>query len=350
MAARKKNAARANGPHSAPHTPPSSRPAPSPAPPPDGPATAVWTALTASPGATADQIATAAGTSRAIAGRELASLETSGLATRTPRARNGRTSSPATWQPTPQAASLAPGTPPADQAPPASPGGAASPAPAAGDGDLPTPSGDTPDQGGGSTPGQDATTDAGAGETAFAPADTGAPSSVDGDTAPEAGIPDGPAVGPGAGTAPAPAGGEPQTTPAGEAAVLLRELASAATQAAGVADGADTGAALAAVDAICATAAQGRRLLKAAASGRRPRGTSPAARPGQLRDHVHAHLTAHPGAGFTPHQIGRVLGRSSGAVANALDRLTAFGQAELTSEKPRRYQATPATVAAAGTT
>jgi hypothetical protein len=311
----------------------------------------VWAALTASPGATAGQIATAAGTSRAIAARELAALETSGLAIRTPGARNGRTSSPATWQPNPQAASPAPGTPTADEAPPANAGGAACPAPAAGDGDLPGPSGDIPDEGGGSTPGDDATTDAGAGETASAPADTGAPSSADGDAAPEASIPDGPAAaGPGAGdTAPAPADGEPQPTPASEAAVLLRELASAATQAAGVADGGDTGAALAAVDAICATAAQGRRLLKAAASGRRPRGTSPAARPGQLRDLVHAHLTAHPGADFTPHQIGRVLGRSSGAVANALDRLTALGQAGLTSEKPRRYQATPTAPAAAGT-
>ena len=69
--------------------------------------------------------------------------------------------------------------------------------------------------------------------------------------------------------------------------MLLREVASAATQAAEVLDGGDTAAALAAMDAICATAAQSRRLLKAAASGRKPRGTtSPAARPGQLRDLV----------------------------------------------------------------
>jgi hypothetical protein len=289
----------------------------------------VWAALTASPGATAGQIATAAGTSRAIAGRELAALETSGLAARTPGARNGRASSPATWQPTPQAASPAPGTPPADEAPPANAGGAACPAPAAGDGDLPAPRGDTPDEGGGSTPGEDATTDAGAGETASAPADTGAPSSADGDAAPEASIPDGPAAaGPGAGdTAPVPAGGEPQPAAAGEAAVLLRELASAATRAGEALDGGDTAAALAVMDAICAGAAQSRRLLKAAVTGRKPRGTGTSARPGQLRDLVAAHLAANPGAEFTPHAIGRVLGRSSGAVANALDRLTALRQA-----------------------
>ena len=135
--------------------------------------------------------------------------------------------------------------------------------------------------------------------------------------------------------------------------MLLREVASAAAQAAEMLDGGDTAAALAAMDTICATAAQSRRLLKAAASGRKPRGTtSPAARPGQLRDLVAAHLAGHPDTDFTPHAIGRVLGRSSGAVANALDRLTALGQAQLTSDKPRRYrhQATAATPAAAGTT
>jgi hypothetical protein len=100
-------------------------------------------------------------------------------------------------------------------------------------------------------------------------------------------------------------------------------------------------------------AAQSRRLLKAAASGRKPRGTtSPAARPGQLRDLVQAHLAANPDADVTPHAIGRVLSRSSGAVANALDRLTALGQAQLTSDKPRRYrhQAPASTPAPAGAT
>jgi hypothetical protein len=33
-----------------------------------------------------------------------------------------------------------------------------------------------------------------------------------------------------------------------------------------------------------------------------------------------------------------VLGRSSGAVANALERLTALGQAQLTSEAPWRHR------------
>ena len=81
--------------------------------------------------------------------------------------------------------------------------------------------------------------------------------------------------------------------------MLLREVASAAAQAAEVLDGGDAAAALAAMEAICATAAQGRRLLKATVSGRKLRGTtSPAARPGQLRDLVQAHLAAHPGTEF----------------------------------------------------
>jgi hypothetical protein len=69
------------------------------------------------------------------------------------------------------------------------------------------------------------------------------------------------------------------------------------------------------MDAAGADVGQTRRLLKAAASGRRPRGTtSPAARPGQRRDLVAAHLAANPDGEFSPHATGRVLGRSSGAV------------------------------------
>ncbi|WP_433435370.1 MarR family transcriptional regulator [Nonomuraea sp. CA-141351] len=60
-------------------------------------------------------------------------------------------------------------------------------------------------------------------------------------------------------------------------------------------------------------------------------------RPGALRDRVHAHLTEHPGKEFTPYEIGRVLDASSGAVANALDRLVSLGQVALTCERPRRF-------------
>jgi hypothetical protein len=322
MAARKKNTARASGAHSATHTAASPPPAPIPAPPADGPAAAVWAALTAAPGATAAHIAAATGTTRIAAGRELAALETSGLATRTPGARNGRTTAPATWQPATQAASAtAPASP--GQAPPAGtagPGG--SPAAAVSDASLPA--GTAPDETGGSPPDTDDGASTG----------TGVPGPDE--------------------TAPAPADGEPQPAPAGEAAELLREVAGKAAAAGAALDGGDTAAALAGMDAICAAATQARRLLKAAATGRRPRGAAgPAARPGQLRDLVQAHLAAHPDAEFTPHAIGRVLARSSGAVANALDRLTALGHAQLTSDRPRRYRhqaATAPTPATAGTT
>jgi hypothetical protein len=181
--------------------------------------------------------------------------------------------------------------------------------------------------------------DGSAGETAPAPADSGTPGPAAATGAPAGSAP-ADSTGAGETAAPAPAGGEPQPAAAREAAALLRELASAATGAGDALDGGNTAAALAAMDAICASAAHSRRLVKAAAAGRKPRGTGTPGRPGQLRDLVGAHLLAHPGTDFTPHQIGRVLDRSSGAVANALDRLTALGQAQLTSEKPRRYQAT----------
>jgi len=360
MAARRKNAAQACGPHSAPHTPPAPPPAPSAGPPADGPAAAVRAALTAAPGAAAAQIAAAAGTSRIVAGRELAALEASGLATRTPGARTGRATAPATWQPAPPPPSPAPAaTAGADEAPPASPvadTATASPAPAAGDGDLPAPdsapgepAGDQPDAG---TAGSAPAGDGSAGETAPAPAGRGTPGEAAGTGAPDAGPPADsvPADSAGETAAPAPAGGEPQPAAAGEAAALLRELASAATGAGDALDRGDIAAALAVMDGICAGAAQSRRLVRAAAAGRKPRGTGTPGRPGQLRDLVDAHLLAHPGTDFTPHQIGRVLDRSSGAVANALDRLTALGRAHLTSEKPRRYQATGPAPAPAETT
>jgi hypothetical protein len=110
--------------------------------------------------------------------------------------------------------------------------------------------------------------------------------------APGGGAADAPATTEDAATAPA--SGEPQPATVSDAAALLRDLASAATRAAERLDGGDTPAALAAMDAIRDSAAQGRRLLKAAQSA-----TSYAApaRPGQLRDLVAAHLVANPGFG-----------------------------------------------------
>jgi len=59
---------------------------------------------------------------------------------------------------------------------------------------------------------------------------------------------------------------------------------------------------------------------------------------GGLRGLVAAHMAAHPADDFSPSQVANALGRSSGAVANALERLTEHGTAVQTSAAPRRYQ------------
>ena len=96
----------------------------------------------------------------------------------------------------------------------------------------------------------------------------------------------------------------------------------------------DLKTALAGLDEIYEQAAQARRSLKAAIGGRK----APAVRPGGLRDKVLAHLDAHPDKEFTPHEIHKVIDHSSGAIANALDTLVKHGDAEVATEKPRRFR------------
>ncbi len=90
----------------------------------------------------------------------------------------------------------------------------------------------------------------------------------------------------------------------------------------------DLPAALTALATARDQAAHGRRVIKAAATGRR----APATRPGALRDLVEEHLRKFPDAVFTPHQVGKVLTRSAGAVANALTSSSA--------SVPRRWSPT----------
>ena len=68
---------------------------------------------------------------------------------------------------------------------------------------------------------------------------------------------------------------------------------------------------------------------------------------GELRRQVAAWLDENPGP-RTPGTIAKALDRSAGAVGNALKTLADRGEAEPVSGKPARYQATPATKAAAG--
>jgi DNA-binding IclR family transcriptional regulator len=58
---------------------------------------------------------------------------------------------------------------------------------------------------------------------------------------------------------------------------------------------------------------------------------------GELASLILGYLAAHP-EDLGPSAVGKELERSSGAVANALERLVASGQVRLVSEKPRRYR------------
>jgi len=120
--------------------------------------------------------------------------------------------------------------------------------------------------------------------------------------------------------------------------------AAASAAATALADGSDLHAVGAGLDEIYEQAAQARRAARAAVGGKK----APAARPGGLREKVLAHLRDHPGGSFTPHEIHKVTGHSSGAIANALDTLVKHGDAELASEKPRRFRLAGSAAAPAG--
>jgi predicted transcriptional regulator len=60
-------------------------------------------------------------------------------------------------------------------------------------------------------------------------------------------------------------------------------------------------------------------------------------RPGALLGMVEDYLREHAGEEFGPTTIGRDLGRSSGAVSNALERLVSAGYAVQTKDRPKRY-------------
>ncbi len=59
---------------------------------------------------------------------------------------------------------------------------------------------------------------------------------------------------------------------------------------------------------------------------------------GRLREMVLDHFRDHPQEELTPFMLGRRLGHSSGAVANAAEKLAADGAIVQTSQKPRRYR------------
>ncbi|MBW4717351.1 helix-turn-helix domain-containing protein [Saccharothrix obliqua] len=71
--------------------------------------------------------------------------------------------------------------------------------------------------------------------------------------------------------------------------------------------------------------------------------------PGALRGMVEDHLRENPGQEFSPNAIGTALGRSSGAVHNALEKLVTSGYAQRTNDKPKKYSLAPATGTKTGT-
>ena len=326
---RTKNTARAPRPaaRSAAHAAPDPGRAPGTGPAPGDPAAAVHAALTASPGATTAVIATAAGTSPTAARDALTALQTAGAVTRT---KGGKPGIPDTW-------TLTAPSPSGNE--PAGPGQ---------DDEHPVTSQPGDDPAGGE---QD-----GSGQQEA----SGAQASADGDPGPAAGQaaqPDGepaegdPAEGSPAGedtaasheqdeTAPpadgsAPAGAPPDPALVAQIAGHIGQIqAAASAAAAALAGGGDLRAVRAGLDEIYEQAAQARRTVKAAAGGKK----APAAQPGGLREKVLAHLRDHPDKSFTPHEIHKVNGHSSGAIANALDTLVKHGDAELATEKPRRFR------------
>jgi hypothetical protein len=331
------------------HGAPSPDPVPGTGPAPDDPAAAVQAALAANPdGATAAAIADAAGISRTAAREALTGLETVGAAART---KGGRPGIADTWRP---AVTVTASSPPEAA-------GATGPLDTAGaDGDSAAaePAGRdeaTAEPAVGREPGQDLRR--ATGQPLDSPAGDAQDGPGDQDTAPGPGEDGtaGPAA-PGDADNRQQADGGDGAEASPDPAVLAEtneHTAQIQHAAAGVAtalSGGDLRAALAGIEEICERAGQARRALKAATSGRK----APAVKPGALRELVAAHLRDHPGKNFTPHQIGKVLSRSSGAVANALDRLVGLGEAELATEKPRSFRlaatASPPVGRQAGTT
>jgi len=337
-------------------------PVPVTAPAADSPAVAVYAALAANPGSAVAVIADAAGTGKPAARSALLTMEADGTATRVKGTKPGI---PDTWtlaEPAPdgtgpEAASEAgqPGQPGDDHA--GSPDGATEGETAGGAGPdsaaeagVPTPEAEA-EAGATAVPGPE-TAESGPDD---APAEVAREDAVrdepDDETAPGSDPDDGDEAAPA--DASGKAGDAPDPALVTDLTEHLDQIKAAADEAGlDLAKSGDLKTVLAGLDEIADQAAQARRALKAAIGGR----TAPAVRPGGLRDKVLAHLLANPGNEFTPHEIHKVLGHSSGAIANALETLVKLGEVEVASEKPRKFrraaqpaEAAPAADGAEGT-
>ena len=287
---------------------PGPAPAPGTAPGAGSPAAAVHAALAASPGSAVGVIADAAGTGKPAARAALLEMEKAGTAT---RVKGGKPGIPDTWalaEPAPDAVGPAAATRARDRTTPRS---ALPPCPAR------TTAESGPDD---DAPAEDDHEDACPDEPDDEPAPGSDPAGGDAASGEDA---------------PADASGEPDPALVTELTGHLDQIKAAADEAGlDLAASGDLKTVLVGLDDIAEQAAQARRALKAAIGGRK----APAARPGALRDKVLAYLDEHPDKEFTPHEIHKELNHSSGAIANALDTLVKLGEAEVATEKPRKFR------------
>lgn len=248
----------------------------------------VWDALTANPGASVAAIAAAADLTKSAARRALTELETGGHATRTAGGRDGGKRAPDAWYPAPTATA----TPTADHT-------------------------DATDTDGADTNGAtDADLEA-VPDTCTAEPTTEPMADGDDGGAPEEGL-DAAAV--------------------ADARAVLTALGESIISAVDALITGDRTAALTDAQTIYAQSGKARRLIRTAAKGH-PRTSSGKTKilPGQLQTKVAEHLAAYPTAELTPYEIGKAIGHSAGAIANALDRLVELGQAAEVCERPRRF-------------
>jgi hypothetical protein len=256
---------------------------------------------------------------KATARRALKELETAGYAARTTGGGDGGKRIADTWNATPATDTGHTGMPDAEPAT-TDPTSTGQPSGETSDQAAPAPGSDTSPGDAGTNPGDD---------TDDTDADTDAPGEADGAT--------------GDGNEAEQPMDEATVTEASEALTVLAAVITSAAQAL---QAGDRAAALMAAESIYGDSAKVRRLVKTAAKPR-PRSASGAARshPGEMRAKVAAHLAAHPGLQLTPHEVGKAIGHSAGAVANALDKLTETGEAVMTCDRPRRFTAASDTAA-----
>src|SRR5581483_1667632 len=91
---------------------------------------------------------------------------------------------------------------------------------------------------------------------------------------------------------------------------------------------------------VPSSTAGARRVATSAAPGHNADGQAMLGK-NELRGMVLAFLRKHPGHVFTPTDISKMLGRSSGAIGNACDKLVISGEALLANEAPAKYTAAP---------